>query len=124
MPAADNLYTAPDGRVCATLEELCRSWGISSATYRKRLARGMTPREALQKPAYAARRDHLGNVYKTKRAMCAAWGITEAQYDARMSGGWPLEYALTLPKHANIRTFLRRQRERAGGCPANEVAAR
>lgn len=86
------------GITYASVDDMCKAYGISSDLYRGRLKDGMSREEALTRPM----RDTgitapNGQTYPTKRAMCRAYGMSISTYANRIRRGMSMEEALTTP---------------------------
>ena len=81
--------------------EMCKAYGISLYTFKKRQAEGMSLQDSLEAPVTKERKfsykDHTGKEYESIKSMCSAWGISVHTYQKRVSKGLPLEKALTEP---------------------------
>ena len=91
-----------NGKLFATIKEMCASYGIPVATYRYRSEQGWSMEEALTKPANSSITkksviDHMGVQYESDAEMCKAYGIRVATYKYRRKHGWDIEKALTTP---------------------------
>lgn len=90
------------GRTYRSMEEMCRTYGIGSSTYRYRIASGMDIETALTSPVRPLwnskpATDHTGRDFKSISAMCAAWGIAPDLYCHRLKHGMSVEQALSRP---------------------------
>lgn len=84
---------------------MCKHYGVSQPLYKKRIAEGMSQKDALTTPAPQISipcKDHLGNEYESMNKMCQAYGIDPMLYKSRLKNGWTVEKALTEP-HASKR---------------------
>ena len=96
------------GNTFQTLAEMCKHYNISTTSYRERLKKGLTQKDALTKPKTGFRgykiKDHLGNEFENLKQMCEFYNITNSIYQDRMKRGWSLEKTLTTPKiqHTSI----------------------
>lgn len=104
IPCVDHL-----GNKYCSIKDMCRSYGINTATYRQRIARGWDIEKALTYFPIESRVkcvDHLGNKYASKTEMCSKYGIP-GSYNKRIKKGLSVEQALTTPtKHRNINKYI------------------
>lgn len=81
--------------------EMCKAYGISLYTFKKRQADGLSLQDSLELPVIKERsftfKDHNGVEYENLKEMCAAWNISVHTYQKRVSKGYSLEKALTEP---------------------------
>lgn len=96
----DKLVKDHLGNEYHSINEMCRSYKISSQCYRSRLKSGWSQEEALTgNHEFYGRskkcKDHLGNEYKNIKQMCEAWGITVKAFEGRRRRMWTLEETLT-----------------------------
>ena len=79
--------------------EMCKAYGISLYTFKKRQADGLSLEETLELPVAREHsftfKDHTGAEYETLREMCSAWNVSVHTYQKRISKGYSLEMALT-----------------------------
>ena len=79
-------------------KEMCKAYSIKESTYRSRIKKGMTVKEALTTPlSQRYVYDHLGNKYINQEEMCKAYNIKESTYRSRTKRGATVEEALTTP---------------------------
>ena len=87
------------GNEFSGLRSMCKHWGISYETFRKRTVSGKTLAEALDSPANHCTnigcKDHLGNRFNSLSDMCNYWGIKCQTYKYRIAHGYSKEEALT-----------------------------
>ena len=86
------------GNEYVSIKDMCRSYGINTATYRQRIARGWDIEKALTYFPIESRVkcvDHLGNKYASKTEMCNKYGIPVSSYNKRIKKGLSVEQALT-----------------------------
>ena len=80
---------------------MCKAYGISLYTFKKRQSDGMSLQDSLELPVTKERKfpykDHTGKEYESIKSMCSAWGISVHTYQKRVSKGLSLEMALTEP---------------------------
>lgn len=89
------LCTDHKGITYASVDDMCKAYGISSNLYRGRLQDGMSREEALTRPMRdTSIKAPNGNTYPTKRAMCEAYGISISTYANRIRRGMSIEQAL------------------------------
>ena len=91
-----------------TVNEMCAYHQVKPVTYRKRIRKGMSVKDALspQKqllPQCKSQTDHLGNKYISIKNMCDHYDIPVNTYQNRIAKGWPKEKALTTPPNAAFR---------------------
>lgn len=92
------LCTDHRGITYASVDDMCKAYGITSNLYRGRLQDGMSREEALTRPLRdTSIKAPDGNTYPTKRAMCEAYGINISTYTNRIRRGMSIEKALTTP---------------------------
>lgn len=92
------ICTDHKGITYASVDDMCKAYGISSNLYRGRLQDGMSREEALTRPLRdTSIKAPNGNTYPTKRAMCEAYGISLSTYANRIRRGMSIEQALTTP---------------------------
>lgn len=92
------LCTDHKGITYASVDDMCKAYGISRNLYRVRLHDGMSREEALTRPLRdTSIKAPDGNTYPTKRAMCEAYGINISTYANRIRRGMSIELALTTP---------------------------
>lgn len=84
--------------------EMCKAYGISLYTFKKRQADGLSLQDSLELPvtkeAKFTYKDHMGTAHESLKAMCLAWGVSVHTYQKRVSKGYPLEKALAEPDDA------------------------
>ena len=86
------------GITYASVDDMCKAYGISRNLYRVRLHDGMSREEALTRPLRdTSIKAPNGNTYPTKKAMCEAYGISISTYANRIRRGMSIEQALTTP---------------------------
>lgn len=83
-----------------TVYEMCGHYNIGVQTYYKRIQRGYTLKEALEKPVRIRKDidsiiDHIGNKYESIAEMCEHYNVNVKTYYNRLNHGCTLEYALT-----------------------------
>lgn len=92
------ICTDHKGITYASVDDMCKAYGISSNLYRGRLQDGMSREEALTRPMRdTSIKAPNGKAYPTKRAMCEAYGISLSTYANRIRRGMSIEQALTTP---------------------------
>ena len=92
------LCTDHRGITYASVEDMCKAYGISRNLYRVRLQDGLSREEALTRPLRdTSIKAPDGNIYPTKLAMCRAYGINISTYTNRIRRGMSIEQALTTP---------------------------
>ena len=66
-----------------SIAEMCKYWGISESTYRSRVRKGLSLKEALTKKVTTTRTnntnskvvmDHLGNIFRSEAEKKRYWG--------------------------------------------------
>ena len=82
-----------------TVYEMCSHYNICVQTYYKRIQRGYTLKEALEKPVRIRKDidsivDHVGNKYESIAEMCEHYNVNVKTYYNRLNHGCTLEYAL------------------------------
>ena len=86
------------GITYASVEDMCKAYGISCNLYRGRLKDGLSREEALTRPMRdTSIKAPDGKTYPTKLAMCEAYGINIGTYANRIRRGMSIEQALTMP---------------------------
>lgn len=84
---------------------MCSYYGISVDTFYHRRYRGMSLRDALERPtsgiSHFAKecKDHKGNVYDSRGMMCRYYNISYSCFNSRINAGWSLKDALETPLH-------------------------
>lgn len=92
------ICTDHKGITYASVDDMCKAYGISSNLYRGRLQDGLSREEALTRPLRdTSIKAPNGKMYPTKRAMCEAYGISLSTYANRIRRGMSVEQALTTP---------------------------
>ena len=92
------------GITYASVDDMCKAYGISSNLYRGRLQDGMSREEALTRPLRdTSIKAPNGETYPTKRAMCEAYGISLSTYANRIRRGMSVEQALTTPPESRAK---------------------
>ena len=94
--------TDHEGNRFKSMSEMCRHWGITAASYKERLKKGMSQEEALTAPKTKSQskpcHDHLGNEYPSSTEMFRIYGINYTIWKYRhIVKGWTLEKTLTTP---------------------------
>lgn len=86
--------------------KLCKAYGVSYKTFRKRIAQGMTVEEALHCKSRLGRKPKSveidGETYTSISEMCKAYGISYSTYRDRTARGVPITEAV----HINQRQPL------------------
>lgn len=86
------------GITYASIDDMCKAYGIDCKLYRGRLKDGLSREEALTRPLRdTSIKAPNGKTYPTKRAMCEAYGISLSTYANRIRRGMSIEQALTMP---------------------------
>ena len=88
------------GNEYRTVYEMCKYYNIGAQTYYKRIQRGSTLKEALEKPVRLRKNadsivDHIGNKYESIDEMCKHYNVNIKTYYNRLNHGCTLEEALT-----------------------------
>ncbi len=92
------ICTDHKGITYASVEDMCKAYGIDCKLYRGRLKDGMSREEALTRPLRdTSIKAPNGKTYPTKRAMCKAYGMSLSTYANRIRRGMSIEQALTIP---------------------------
>lgn len=92
------ICTDHKGITYASVDDMCKAYGISSNLYRGRLKDGMSREEALTRPLRdTSIKAPDGKTYPTKKTMCEAYGISLSTYANRIRRGMSIEQALTTP---------------------------
>ncbi len=95
------------GNIYDSVDDMCKTYGISYNVYNVRRHKGWSLEEALTKPLHkTAVQDHKGNEYSSIKKMCYAYGITDDVYRNRFKKGWDLKRILTTPVKQNKNTFV------------------
>ena len=98
------ICTDHKGITYASVDDMCKAYGISSNLYRGRLQDGMSREEALTRPLRdTSIKAPNGKTYPTKRAMCEAYGISLSTYANRIRRGMSVEQALTTPPESRAK---------------------
>ena len=79
---------------------MCKQYGINACTYRQRLGKGWSVKDALTQELDRGVVDHLGNKYKNQEEMCRHYGIPLRRFTSRLSRGATIKEALSPEKHA------------------------
>lgn len=90
-----------------TIKEMCHHYNIPRHTYKYRMERNWSLKDALETPLYKRpikysknpATDHLGNSYPSCHAMCQHYGLDMYLYKRRIEKGWSKEKALTTPSN-------------------------
>ena len=90
-----------------TIKELCQHYNIPRHTYKYRMERNWSLKDALETPLYERPikysknpvTDHLGNNYPSCHAMCQHYNLDMYLYKRRIEKGWSTEKALTMPSN-------------------------
>lgn len=81
--------------------EMCKAYGISLYTFKKRQFEGLSLQDTLELPVtrehHFTFKDHTGVEYESLKEMCAAWNVSVHTYQKRISKGYSIERALTEP---------------------------
>lgn len=80
------------GNEYRSINELCRTYGISVGKYNYGMKSGLSIEEILNRGIVY---DHLGKGYKNLSEMCKAYGIGLSVYMHRKKAGWSLKDILT-----------------------------
>ena len=97
-----------------SLEARAQACGITLQTSYRRIARGMTPEEALSIPPHQKRED--GKTPSAIWKACEEHGITTSTYYKRISSGMTPEEALMTPKYNRVRKLEYTTAELRGMC--------
>lgn len=84
-----------NGNKYKSVNDMCRHYGISTATYYSRLSKGYSSEESLTLSKHTTCTDHLGNEFDSIKSMCEKYKIPVATFQGRIAKGWTLESALT-----------------------------
>ena len=92
-----------------TQKEMCKYYGVSTTTFRERIKKGWSLKEALTRstnkgennPNRKELYDHHGNKYYSQESMCAHYGISQSLFLGRIKRGYSLEEALTAKSHCH-----------------------
>ena len=82
-----------------SLTEMCKAYKIRINTFRSRIERGSSIKDALTMPVASSTskiQDHLGNEYRSIKEMCKKYHIADSTYRDRINNGWSVEEALTI----------------------------
>lgn len=90
-----------------TIKELCQHYNIPRHTYKYRMERNWSLKDALETPLYERpikysknpATDRLGNSYPSCHAMCQHYNLDMHLYKRRIEKGWSKEKALTMPSN-------------------------
>lgn len=87
------------GNVFSSIKDMCGYWNVNPATFRSRISRGETLKDALTGEGKTCITkevtDHLGNVFVSKAEMCRYWKVNFSTFQGRLLHGDSLEEALT-----------------------------
>ena len=86
-----------------SIKAMCEHWGIPEGTFRHRINRGLSLKDALENNRNITvtgieTYDHLGNKFNSFIDMCKYWDKTDLLVNNRLGRGWSLEDALERPK--------------------------
>ena len=82
------------GNIYKSKGEMCKYYGLTTATLKDRLKKGESLEDALTINKFACV-DHLGNKFETQTEMCKHYGISLGKYKDRIDRGYSVEEALT-----------------------------
>lgn len=85
------------GNEYASIRDMLKAHGVTSAVYYARRKAGRPLSEQLTPAEKFACEDHTGKIFPSRRAMAEAWNVPPDILDSRLSKGWPVEKALTQP---------------------------
>lgn len=91
--------TGPDGRVFASMSEICREYSTTPATVRYRMKQGDTLEQALlHQPTEIklASDDQMGHQFRSRSLMAKHYGILPTTLNERLKSGMTLREALTV----------------------------